>query len=307
MEMKSNRKYLSAIAFLAGLFVVVAQPTHGQVEAIDQLANPLPESGRWFTNDGSRTGFFIEVQAGIVAGLYVGGDANGKNVWLSFNGVLQPGATTDGEGVWILDTDLLRISASGCIIDCSDAVAGQSSFEDVGDIRIDFRGRSEGMVWVDDQPVREIAPLYFGVGLSQINPVAPPVFLPELEGKWVVARASGTGFPEEYLDAAVIEIGERTVESLPVFAASPPDAPKFRYRNTIIDDPDEMFPADAVIECTTFVDATIEPTCFISYEVGPMASFAIDFDWISDTRVTVLQSFDDFSIVQFQLFRLNHD
>lgn len=306
--MTSKNRFVSVVFIM---FIVLAgamsQAGHAQAGAADQFANPLPESGRWFANDGSRTGFFIEVQNGIVAGLYVGGDADGDNAWLSFSGELQPGATVDVEGVWILDTDLLRFSGTGCIVDCIDAAAGQSSFEDVGDIRIDFSGRSAGTVWIDDQPAREIAPIYFGVERTEINPVAPPVFLPEFEGKWVVAHASDDGLPDEYLGAGVIGIGERDTEVLPVLITPRPDTPELRYRNPIIDDPDDMFPPGSVIECTTFVDATLEPSCFISTEPEPMSGFWIDFDWASDSRLTVVRTSDGSSAIQFQLFRLNHD
>lgn len=143
-------------AVTAGVAFAICQPVHAQVDAADQFANPLPESGRWFTNDGSRTGFFIEVQNGIVAGLYVGGDANRDNAWMSFSGVLQLGFSGDGDIAWILDADLLRFADTGCIIDCTGSVVDESSFEVVGHIRIAFRGRSEGRAWIDDQPVREI-------------------------------------------------------------------------------------------------------------------------------------------------------
>ncbi|MDT8409272.1 MAG: hypothetical protein RQ741_06710 [Wenzhouxiangellaceae bacterium] len=295
-------------AAAAGLACSICQPVDAQVDAADQFANPLPESGRWFPNDGSGTGFFIEVQNGIVAGLYAGGDANGNSVWLSFRGVLQPGATVDGEGAWILDADLLRFSGTDCIIDCTDGAVGERSFEDVGDIRIDFRARSQGMVWVDDQPVREIAPLYFGVARTEVNPSMPPVFMPQLQGKWVVALASSEGFPDEYLGAAVIEIGERVSETLPRPPTSPAETPQFLHRNPIVDDPDGMFPPDSEIECIVFVDPKLEPLCSLVFQSGPMASFRVDFDWITDARLTVRQtsgvSGDGFL---YQLFKLNYD
>jgi len=178
----------------------------------------------------------------------------------------------------------------------------------VGDIRIDFRRRNQGTAWVDGQAVREIAPIYFGVDRTEINPVAPPVFLPELAGKWVVARSRRDGLPDEHPGAAVIEIGERVSEELPRLPAAPPDTPLSRHRNSIIDDPDEMFPANSEIVCTTFVDETIEPFCLLNFPADPLTTFRIDFDSITDARVTVLESAgqDDDSI-QYQLFKLNHD
>lgn len=306
------RKASAIVALTAATacLATLIQPARAQVDAVDQYDNPLPESGRWFTNDGSRTGFFIEVQAGIVAGLYVGGDADGDNAWLSFSGILQPVApATDPEGGWILDTDLLRFAGTGCIVECSDGSVGQSTFEDVGDIRIDFLGRSQARVWIDDQPVRDIAPIFFGVDLVELNPVAPPIFLPDLAGKWVVAKADSTEFPDEYRSAAVIEIGERTVEELALPEDPPPDAQNFRHGYPIIEDPDEMFPANSWIQCATFVDASLRPSCLLLFELGPMAQFRIPFDSITDSRLTVVQSFDVVGggTLQYNLLKLNHD
>jgi hypothetical protein len=297
------------IAWLAAAAAAVAVPlVDAQVEALDQYAQPLPESGRWFANDGTRTGFFIEVQNGIVAGLYVGSDAQGDNAWLSFSGSLAPGATTGGEGVWILESDLLRFAGTGCIVDCSAAVDGESSYADVGDIRIDFRGSSAGTVWIDDRPAVEIAPIYFGVERVVVNENDPPLFLPDLEGQWVVAAASSADFPERYLDAAVIEVGERRREGVPTLTPPPGPVPVAREVFPIISDPDGLFAADSTIVCTIYRPSTVEPFCGVEYQLGPMASFAIDFDSISDARFTVLEVSDLVgSSVQYQLFRLNHD
>ena len=163
MAIKRAAALATVIAAAAGLGAFT-QPAGAQFEALDQFANPLPESGRWFTNDGSRTGFFIEVQGGVLAGLYVGDDADGNNAWLSFSGLLQPGELPSApEGGWILETDLLQFAGAGCIVACAGPSARPSTFADVGDIRINFLGRSLARVWIDDQPAREIAPIFFGV------------------------------------------------------------------------------------------------------------------------------------------------
>lgn len=297
---------LFALAVATACFTI---STHGQVDEHDRFANPLPESGRWFTNDGSRTGFFIEVQDGVLAGLYVGGDADGDNAWLSFSGRLQPiDRWEDPEGGWILETDLLRFSGIGCIIDCAGGDPAQSTYEDVGDIRIDFLGRGLARVWIDDQPVREIAPIFFGVDRVEVHPQAPPLFLPDFAGKWVVAKANDQDFPDRYLDVAIIEIAERTVEHLELPADPDPDTQNVRYVNPIIDDPDGIFPTDARIECTTFVDSSRRPSCFVLYRLGPMAQFAIPFDSITDSRLTVLETTDVIPpTVQYRLIKLNHD
>lgn len=271
-----------------------------QLDGLDQSANPLPESGRWFANDGSRTGFFIEIQDGVLAGLYVGGDAAGDNAWLSFSGRLQPiDPTVDGEGGWILETDLLRFAGTGCIIDCAGAEPAESMFEDVGDIRIDFLGRSLASVFIDNQPVREIAPIFFGVDRVELHPQAPPLFLPDLAGRWVAVDGR---------DAGIIEIGERTVEQLDLPEDPDPDMQNVRYVSPIIDDPAEIFPMDSRIECTTFVDSSRRPACFVLFRLGPMTSFSIPFDSITDSRLTVLETGDVVGPpAPYQLLKLDHD
>ncbi|MGK7297334.1 MAG: hypothetical protein ACNS61_16175 [Candidatus Wenzhouxiangella sp. M2_3B_020] len=299
---------VAAWVISSSLILAACGPAVAQVDPLDQYAHPLPESGRWFANDGTRTGFFIEVQDGIVAGLHVGGDADGDNAWLSFSGSLVPGATTEGEGIWILESDLLRFSGAGCIVDCADAAVGEAGFSDVGDIRIYFRGRTEATVWIDDRPGLEIAPIYFGVERATLNETDPPLFLPDLEGKWVVASAGSSDFPDRYLGAAVIEIGARSVESFPIVGVPSCFNRTAAHRFPIVSDPDGMFPADSKIDCSIFECSTAEPDCGIVYPIGPMSSFTIDFDSISDARFTVLQSFDVAGdSIQYQLFRLNHD
>src|SRR6056297_4344 len=298
----------TVIAAAAGLGAFT-QPARAQLETSDQFANPLPESGRWFVNDGSRTGYFIEVQGQVLAGLYVGGDADGENAWLSFSGALQPvDVFDDGEGGWVLETDLLRFAGTGCIVDCAGASTGPSTYEDVGDIRIEFLGRALARVQVDDRPVRDIAPIYFGVERTELHPQAPPLFLPDFAGKWVVAKSLFSEFPDEYREAAVIEIGRRTVEQLDLPDDPDPDAQNVRYVNPIIDDPDGMFPPDSWIECITFVNPSRRPWCLILFPLGPMASFQISFDSITDSRLTVLETTDVIlPITQYQLIKLNHD
>lgn len=222
---------------------------------------------------------------------------------------MAPGATTEGEGVWILESDLLRFAGTGCIVDCSGAVNGESSYADVGDIRIDFRGSSAGTVWIDDRSALEIAPIYFGVERVVVNESDPPLFLPDLEGQWVVAAASSADFPERYLGAAVIEIGPRSREGVPTVPTPPPGpVPVAREVFPIISDPDGLFPAESEIGCTIYLTSTVKPFCRVDFQLGPMSSFSIDFDSISDARFTVLEVSDLVgSSVQYQLFRLNHD
>ncbi len=99
----------------------VLQWTYAQGSDRDFLLNPFPETGAWDAKDGSKTGFFMEVQNGIMAGAYFGADAAGDNVWLIFSGQLQP-LNTDTDNLqdgWVLESPLRRTSAAGCILNCA--------------------------------------------------------------------------------------------------------------------------------------------------------------------------------------------
>jgi len=85
--------YITFLLLTSGGF---SGPAHAQFQDLDFLLNPYPETGAWDANDGSRTGFFMEVQNGIMAGAYFGADAAGDNVWLIFSGQLQPVIGDDG-------------------------------------------------------------------------------------------------------------------------------------------------------------------------------------------------------------------
>jgi len=296
---------LAALALgLGGLTAAMAQAENSTTT----FANPYPESGRWFANDASRTGLFIEVQNGIVAGLYVGADGSGDDVWLSFSGRLEGRASTDFSDGWILDTELLRFSGAGCIVDCLGDAPVDSTFETVGEIRLEFLGRNEGIVSVGGGEARAIAPIQFGVVTREIRPIDPPRFLPDLEGQWVVASASSSGFPQSITGSTVVTLGPASSETFPVLSVPPPRSIVETITHPIVEDTEARFPPDSVIECNRFSRAGEIPECFLVFPSGPMALFSIPFDTISDARFTVIQQFDvPGDSIQHTFFRLNHD
>lgn len=306
--MKHRESLQSSLAALV-LWLGALSAAMAQVEEGTTLfANPYPESGRWFANDGSRTGLFIEVQNGVLAGLYVGADNSGDDVWLTFNGRLEGRASIDFSGGWILDADLLRFSGVGCILDCPGEPSAGSTFAVVGEIRVEFLGRSEGRVSVNDGEPKAIAPIFFGVASRQIRPSDPPRFLPDLEGQWVVASVSISEFPQNIVGAALVTLGPRESETFPFPATPPPHTVAETVRHEIIADSDARFPADSAIECNRFASAGEIPACFVVFPLGPMAVFSIEFESISDSRFTVIQQFDVVGdAIQHTFMRLNHD
>jgi hypothetical protein len=116
-----KRPYLNSIAMLM-MLGFLHNWAYAQGQDLDFLLNPYPETGAWDAKDDSKTGFFMEVQNGIMAGAYFGADAAGGNVWLIFSGQLQPVIGGDGlQSGWVLESPLRQTTAAGCILDCDTA------------------------------------------------------------------------------------------------------------------------------------------------------------------------------------------
>ncbi|MGK7294415.1 MAG: hypothetical protein ACNS61_01140 [Candidatus Wenzhouxiangella sp. M2_3B_020] len=271
---------------------------------------PWPESGRWFADDGSKTGFFIEVQDGVLAGLYVGADAVGDNLWLSFSGRLQPRFPNpeypDDQRGWQLQSDLVQFRGGGCIVDCPEPplTPGPLIVEPLGRIDVRFSGRSRATFRVDEGDPVEIRPIYFGVAAAAPDSRQPDAVLPDLEGPWMVAKF---GADSRLPDATgAIELGPRT-GAFPIIPVPPPGTPTAQVEHAVTSDPDALLPEDASLFCTFYSTDPLR-RCGFFYTLGPMSSMSIDFESISDARFTMIQSFDvvgDF--VRYEFFRLGHD
>ncbi|MDT8449274.1 MAG: hypothetical protein RQ847_03790 [Wenzhouxiangellaceae bacterium] len=302
-----RRKYpaeATALALIALISLPLAAQQEGQQDHGSQFFNPYPESGRWFADDGSRTGFFIEVQNGILAGLYVGADGDGENVWLNFSGRLEPSFENDVQAGWRLQSDLVRIRGGGCILFCGDGPPRLLPIvlEAVGEIEIVFHGRSRAEFAVDGGDFTPIRPITFGVVADG--------GLPDLSGRWVVAISDARRFPD-HSAATLVALSEPETEVLPVLAAPPPGAPTRIVRHRIIEDEDDLFPANSRIECTFRIGAESvgleNPTCEIAFPGESNFGFTLQTAWISDSTMTMLRTNSTGSIARLQMFRLNHD
>lgn len=207
---------------LTSLMLLALLPTIASAQPImipdTELVFPLPESGRWGPRDGSRTGLFLEVQNRIIAGIWIGYDADGNPLWLSFNGTLAPwqDAFSSGRTGWELIGRLTRFSGGGCILigeECDGSVAGTPDNEKLPQwIRLRFSQRSAVTLEVlppgpeigtpppgtpsgpfpADEPVFgpiELVPLYFGVDSVNLNPTRALERIPDLEGTWLAVNS----------------------------------------------------------------------------------------------------------------------
>ncbi|MDT8449273.1 MAG: hypothetical protein RQ847_03785 [Wenzhouxiangellaceae bacterium] len=317
------------------MLVGPGSPGIAQDDSGDIFFNDYPESGRWFAGDGSLTGFFIEVQNGIVAGLYVGAGADGNNVWLNFSGALEPRfpdpERSNLQAGWQLVSDLYQITDGGCILFC---IANDPTREpvvaSVGQIRIEFVGRSRAEFRILEnmldegsamaRPARPIAPLVFGVRVESFDPDRPLQAMPDLEGVWAVARSdtvtgadgnAASSSEKFHSDAGIVRLGPRMVERFDPEITDVGD-PLVEVRHPIIDNTLDLLPENADVMCR-FVkppapDAPNPPRCRIDFTLGPMISMEIDFHSISDARFNVLL-FNDIAGTagRLEFFRLNHD
>lgn len=300
----------TAFLFLLLVPIAIASPSaRGQFDPADRFANPLPESGRWSARDGSLTGLFIEIQNGVLAGLYVGADNNGNLLWLTFDGRLQPRAAVDFSGGWILETELLRFFGVGCILDCSPSPAGPAGYDPVGTIRLEFTGRQEGWVSINGGEPLGIAPIYFGVDTWPVLPNDPPRWIPDLEGQWLVGSTAESAADGVFATTAVT-LGPRQIlitdplDPLDV----PPDFPIIMIIHALTGDLEGRFPDAAMLACTLFWDAQIEPRCTFLTEDGIELPFLIDGRSLSDARFVAIESAgDDSPRIQHSFLRLFHD
>jgi len=280
-------------------------PALATAQVDDRFFNPQPESGRWFADDGTLTGFFLEIQDGIVAGLYVGADGMGNNIWLNFSGRLNPVIQQQIQVGWRLESELYWITGNGCILGC-DTISGfpaEPIIGPVGAIELVFSGRTAGEFSIDGTPPVPIRPIQFGVIETE--------GFPDLAGTWAVAIAAAQQFPEHNA-AALVEIGPGVAQPLPIGPAPASGTAFLVLRHPIIRDRDDVFADDSAIECTFRVAAAElgldNPACqVISSVAQPRFGFTVNRDWISDSRITMIRSSSGGALARLDFHRLKHD
>jgi len=304
--------YITFLLLTSGGF---SGPAHAQFQDLDFLLNPYPETGAWDANDGSRTGFFMEVQNGIMAGAYFGADAAGDNVWLIFSGQLQPVIGDDGlQNGWLLESPLRRTTAGGCILNCDSAAEPEPVTDEVAQIRLEFSGRSQAMFSVDDSEPVKIFPAYWGNPAFAFDPEQPNLFLPNLTGTWGAVRIDQILSSSENPAATfIVEIGERDIT--PIDPGTEPGAPFLEVRYPLFSAALAPPPAQHNIVCTFYRAAVMtgieSPECRQTISMPTLLPEPVAFfNLITDSRFTLLGStVDDVPgfTTRVDFFRLNYD
>ena len=293
-----------------------------------------PESGNWFTNDGSKTGFTFDVQNGILAGNYLGYEGNGDPIWLTFSGALQPlTILTDPEQVlnsvgWQLEADLLRFENGGCILNCDSNTATNAIADIVGTITLHFFNRDQGRFFIDDNKAVNITPLYFGTSAlildtepntSNLNGLnGEPIdisitstVLPDLEGSWVTAVDTSETI-NQTVSSTVIEIGPREVITDFDLINAPSgtfDSTILITRQKILSDTNGTFNENAAIICfqtTSTVFCIVSADGSISSIFTTPSGFNNRVRGITDSRFIIFD-LSSSTLTRLEAFRLNYD
>ncbi|MDA3933009.1 MAG: hypothetical protein PF630_01555, partial [Gammaproteobacteria bacterium] len=277
--------------------------------------NPYPETGAWDAKDDSKTGFFMEVQNGIMAGAYFGADAAGDNVWLIFSGQLQPAIGGDGlQSGWVLESPLRQTTAAGCILDCDTAGDVDPATAVAGQITLEFNGRSQATFSVDDSEPTEIYPTYWGNAAFAFDPEQPQRFLPNLTGSWVAVKVDELlSSSEPSVATYIVAIGEREV--VQIDAGPEPGTPFLEVRYPLSSAALAPPPVQHTIVCTFYRAADVaeieSPECRQTISTPQLLQDPVAFfNTITDSRFTMFGStVDDVPgfTTRVDFFRLNYD
>lgn len=277
-------------AALFGLLVVVSANLAAQdSEPLSTSRETFPETGAWWAVDGSKTGFFLEIQDGVLAGAYLGFDGAGNDAWVIFSGQLSS-ASVSSEVTSILEADLRRTSGGGCIVDCGqNPSAIDPETEVAGTIRIEFIERSLARFSVNGGEMQRIVPMTFGSGGFVEFPEVSDLKLPVLTGKWAGDLLTAT-VPEP--TSVLFDIGPREVTGSG--AEKQVVYPVAITAGGVMDLNSITAEASIVCEVTSVFGGGEEPRCqmalppevFNTVAIGAQENVFFGLESISDARIT---------------------
>lgn len=146
----------------------------------DQLnAKTEPFNGTWYNPDQSGTGMSIDVQNGVVFGIYYGFDAQGQQLWLTFVGDLQP--SDEDNVMWTVDTDLSQFN-NGNTFNQTYSFPTQTNYQ--ATINLKFTQKNHALFSVNDGEQQNIVPIIFGEVSSVDFADQTSYLFPDLDGVW---------------------------------------------------------------------------------------------------------------------------
>jgi len=298
--------------FVTGISLAVTFEAHTDSEPVDPDRTPYPETGAWAVlQESYKSGFFFEVQDGILAGAYFGFDGDGQNIWVTFSGALM---TSSLPGVSaIIEADLRQDLNGQCILNCAQAPempTPETSVE--GTIRIEFMSRSLGRFSVDGGEMQRIVPLVWGSGGFVEFPEHSDLLLPVLTGKWAADLTTAT---VDEPTTVLFEIAEREVTGtgaqkrvvypVEMTAGGVTDLNAIVANTAIVCELIAVFGSDDEPRCAM----ELPPEIFNTAAIGAEEAVFFSLESINDSRIslTVNVSTDPPLPGTVNLYRLKYD
>jgi len=146
----------------------------------DQLnAKTEPFNGTWYNPDQSGTGMSIDVQNGVLFGIYYGYTEQGKQLWLTFTGALV--ASDEANIMWTFEADLAQFeNGNGFNQDYVFPTATDYQAK----INLKFTQKNHALISINDGQEQNIVPFIFGEATSADFPEQTSYLLPDLDGVW---------------------------------------------------------------------------------------------------------------------------
>ncbi len=180
MKLKNYLLSLMTASLLLAATFTSAQ-TGVEVPCVDceqYSARTEPHNGVWYNQDQTAQGFSIDVQNGILFGVYYGYDQSGDAIWQTFTGVLVP--ATEVGVMWVVDANLNQFSNSNCFnceVEGFDLTNG-------GSIQVKFRHKNYASISIDGGAEQHFTPFVFGHAATADFSEQTRYLLPDLSGMW---------------------------------------------------------------------------------------------------------------------------
>lgn len=181
------------VLFLSTQLLAQAGPELPCIDCEQLTKKVTPSTGFWYNPEQSGSGLSIEVKKSTVFGAYYGYNDEGKPIWFTFVGQLQP---SNKSGVmWELDSDLLEFKDGNNLnSDYQAPILLESDHQ----IHIEFNHMNHASFSVDNGLVQNIVPLSYGVEHKAYFPEKTSLRIPNLQGFWVFSLRVNTDIHSEF-------------------------------------------------------------------------------------------------------------
>ena len=266
---KTNHIYklscLILMMLLSGNIIAQSGPIVPCVNCEQFQARTEPMNGLWYNPEQAGSGYSIEVQDGLVYGIYYGYDSETKPTWLTFLGELAP--SDEPDIMWTFDANLEQFEGGSCL-NCNYNFPHQTDFEST--IHIDFKHKNYASMSVNDGAVQNVVPLVYNFPSSADFPEQTSYQLPDLYGMWsFVFRINSDIYPDYWNQWGYYSIMLHIRHKSPPLDLDNDGNDEIRYYTRSYSSPAESLPF-GTIECEANDQdgEIIGPSCFYRYDQG---------------------------------------